>query len=107
MKKIFTATLMLGLATPLAAQTSFSDVIGKRLTNDRGYFIIKRNGRLDGEIDGLKSAMTWEAKDGRFCRGGKIGDIEVPYKCQGLRIKGDQISFINPDGSVSSTYKIE
>ena len=104
MKFFFIAAFCCSVSTPALAQTSFSDILGKTLKSDAGTVVIKKNGTGSGALNGQKLKLKWTAENGKFCRQGKLGKNDIPKKCQSIRIKGNTISFINPDGSLSSSY---
>lgn len=88
------------------AQTTFSDLVDKTLTNDQGSVVISADGTLSGQFGSNQLTATWDVEDGLFCRQGSIGDRTLERACQSISIRGNQVSFINQDGSVSSTYSI-
>ena len=98
---------MSAACTAAFAQSSFSDILGKSLTNEDGTVVINRDGTVTGTLGGNDLALDWSVEGGKWCREGKLGSNDVPKKCQTIRIKGDQISFIDANGSVSSAYTIE
>lgn len=95
------------LASSASAQMSFSDLYGRTLSNEQGFVMINQNGTVTGQFGSNAANLTWQVEDGKFCREGSVGSNPIAYACQTIQISRDQVSFINEDGTVSSTYTIE
>ncbi|MEM6610189.1 MAG: hypothetical protein AAF689_16615 [Pseudomonadota bacterium] len=106
-EKTFALTLAFCVGFVGAAHAqSFSDVLGRTLTNEQGSVVIQSNGTLSGTLGGQTLRGTWDVVDGLFCRQGSLGTQTIERACQTVRMGGNTISFVNSDGQVSSRYDI-
>lgn len=106
MKKLFIIAIACALSSPAVAQ-SFSDFLGKSMSNNAGTITINKNGTVRGSINGQDVRIKWKSEGGKFCREGKLGANNLPKKCQSIRIQGTKISFIDPDGTLSSSWTLD
>ncbi len=94
------------LATPGFAQASFSDIVGRTLSNEQGSLVINADGTLQGQFGSSELTATWDVEGGLFCRQGAFGDRSLDRACQSIVLRGNDVDFVNQDGSVSSSYSL-
>lgn len=110
----FTLAIVAGLSlaacettTGGTAQTgAFSAILDRPLTRDEGTVTINSDGTLTGTLKGRAVNFTWTEENGLFCNGGTVGSKIVPRTCESLVIDGGKVSFVDQDGTVSTTYTI-
>lgn len=102
--------LMLTLATPAMAaafdrvseKDSFLTLIsGKSLTN-RLYDIslaVTPDGLIAGAVLGWDITGDWYWENGYFCRNMAWGEDPIPFNCQLVEAKGDQVRFTSDQGT--------
>lgn len=99
--------LLLGCdATGQSTPDNINAIVDRTLTNDTGTLVIRANGTGSGTFNGGSLMIAWDEENGQFCRDGSINGEGFPRKCLAVVISGDTVSFINDDGTVSSTYTI-
>lgn len=89
------------------AQTGgFAEILDRPLTRSAGTVTINSNGTMTGELKGRAVNFTWTEENGLFCNGGTVGSKIVPRTCESLVIEDGKVSFVDQDGTVSTTYTI-
>lgn len=99
--------LMALSSTSAHAQTTFSDIVGRTLSNERGSVVINADGTLVGQFGNAELNATWDVEDGLFCRQGTIGSQALERACQTITIRNGLVSFVNEDGSSQTPYTIQ
>lgn len=97
-----------------ATSASWSPIVGQPMSlvslgdgrAAEGNLTINANGTVTGDFEGAATNLVWTEEGGLFCREGTIGTNAVPNKCQNIVIDGNQVSFFNRDGSLSSVYRL-
>lgn len=109
---------LLTFATPVAAEAfervtdknAFLTLIsGKSLTN-RLYGVtlaVAPSGDISGDAFGRAIVGDWSWQDGFFCREMAWGDRAIPYNCQLVEARGDDMRFTSDQGAgTSASFKL-
>ncbi|MBL1241372.1 MAG: hypothetical protein COB13_005955 [OCS116 cluster bacterium] len=57
-------------------------ITDKKLVNDKGYIVLKSDGKIEGMSGGKSVSGKWSEKDGFYCRSMAVGDGYVDTDCQ-------------------------
>ena len=79
-------------------------ILDRPLSNESGTVTVNSDGTVTGALGGADVALTWDEENGLFCRAGTVGSTTLERRCQSVVVEGSTVAFVNPDGSVSSTY---
>lgn len=60
------------------------------------------NGRIEGEAMGWSITGTWKWQDGYFCREMDWSGKAIPFNCQLVEVRGDQLRFTVDRGAGQS-----
>lgn len=93
-------------ATPAMAWERISDedalaerVVGRTLVNEAGSsWVVRANGRIEGNWDGQAMTGIWEWHSGLFCRNVVVGGQQSGTDCQVLEVRGDSLRVIRDQG---------
>jgi hypothetical protein len=95
--------------THLATQEDLAAIIDRPLSYDAGRTVVIRgDGTMEGDWDGVVLAGTYEMQDGYFCRTITAGpDGGLPTDCQLIVMRGDTLEFTRERGTGRSfSYKM-
>ena len=89
---------------PIASPGEFLDkVAGVPITFENGAeFTNNPDGTITGEANGQPVTGGWSFQNGQLCRTLVIGGNPLPEVCNIVEIAGDDLRFLNPDGTLSS-----
>ena len=112
LKTALVAALFSAIAAP-----GFASADGFRKVEDRSDFVsliagkelriglfgirlkVMPDGQIDGEARGWGVTGTWSWQDGYFCREMDWSGTPVPYNCQLVEVRGNQMRFTVDRGS--------
>lgn len=106
--------LLLTLSTPAMAQafdrvseeSSFIALIDGKALSNRLYGItlnVAPTGTIVGDALGWDIDGNWTWQDGFFCRQMAWGGDPIPYNCQLVEARGDEIRFTSDQGTGDAT----
>lgn len=102
--------LLLVLGSPAIAQTldritdeaAFLALIDGRSLSNRLYgisLIVTADGNITGDALGWDVTGGWDWQDGFFCREMAWGGDPIPYNCQLVEARGDNVRFTSNQGT--------
>lgn len=89
---------------PIASPGEFLDAVaGSPITFENGAeFTNNPDGTITGEANGQPVTGSWTFQNGQLCRSLTVGGSALPEVCNIVEIAGDDLRFLNPDGTLSS-----
>lgn len=91
--------------SPIRDQSAFVDLIEGRTLRFSAFGIrlnVIPDGRIIGEALGSEVTGTWKWTDGFFCRDMAWRGRPIPFNCQLVEARGDQMRFTSDKGAGQS-----
>ena len=104
------AGMLLSVHTPAPAsaeqfvqvtdEAQFLDLIeGRELRRFGIRLEVTPSGEIEGRGFGYRVTGDWEWRDAYFCRNMAYGSNAIPYNCQVVAVRGDEMRFVSDQGA--------
>ena len=74
-------------------------ITDKKLVNDKGYIMLKSDGKIEGMSDGKSVTGEWSEQGGFYCRSMAVGDGYLDTDCQIILNTDDGLIFHRHKGA--------